>query len=232
MERRAFPGGLFLALEGPEGGGKTVQSGRLAGWLSSLGFDVTATREPGGTPLGEQLRRLLLDPQLPTLNHSAELCLFLAARAQLVQEVIRPSLAAGGIVISDRYSASTLVYQGYGLGVDLPLVRAMNESATGGLEPSLTLILDIAPEEGLARRRGDGSAPDRIEARAWEFHRRVRQGYLKLAGEEGERFRVIDASPPEEEVWAAVKKEVSSFISLREPELAAELHLQARPDAS
>jgi dTMP kinase len=226
METRSIPGGLFLALEGPEGAGKTANSARLRDWLTSLGFAVVPTREPGGTQLGEQIRPLLLGHNMPPLSAEAELFLFLAARAQLVREVIAPSLEAGRVVISDRYSTSTLVYQGYGLGVNLSLVRATNYLATGGLEPALTILLDIDPSQGLARRRGDQLLADRIEARGSEFHERIRRGYLEVAKEQPERFRVLDASGSQEEVWALVRREVSLLLLQRCPELAVRL----RPD--
>jgi len=221
MEGRRIPGGLFLALEGPEGGGKTVHSRHLQEWLAGLGFDTLLTREPGGTPLGEEIRRLLLAPELPALAPSAELFLFLAARAQLTREVIVPALEAGRLVITDRYATSTLVYQGYGLGLDLTSIGAMNRLATGGLEPTLTIILDIDPLRGLARRRGTQLVTDRIEGRDLDFHSRVRQGYLAEARANSERFRVVDASPSENEVWAAVKRGVASFLSRQFPETAA-----------
>lgn len=217
MNPQFMPGGLFLALDGPEGAGKTVHARRLRDWLADLGFSTVLTREPGGTALGEQLRQIVLDRNSTALNSWSELFLFLAARAQLVEEVIRPSLEAGKVVVSDRYSTSTMAYQGYGLGVDRGLVRQMNQCATGGLEPALTLILDIDPRDGLARLRGGGLLGDRIEDRDSEFFDRVRHGYLEIASEEPERFQVIDASAPEEEVWERVRAAVSALLALRSP---------------
>jgi dTMP kinase len=225
MKERTIPGGLFLAVEGPEGAGKTVQSRRLSEWLTSLGFNVVLTREPGGTAMGEQIRHLLLDLNLPQVSQETELLLFLAARAQLVREVIRPALEAGRVIISDRFSASTLAYQGYGLGANLSLIRVMDEFATGNLAPALTLILDIDPEMGLERRRADQLLFDRIEGRDKEFHRRVRQGYIEAAKEEPDRFRVIDASSSAEKVWEAVRAEVAALLAIRLPEPGAELNL-------
>ncbi len=185
----------FMTIEGIEGCGKSTQARLLA---ERLGRRAVLTAEPGSTELGKAIRSLLLH-QGGRISPSAELLLFLADRAQHVEEVIRPALSAGKIVISDRYMDSTLAYQGYGRGLPLAYVRSLTTQAAGGLIPDVTVVLDIAVEVGLARAR-ERSAPDRMEAEERAFHERVRQGFLALAREEPERFVVIDARGDVEEV--------------------------------
>ncbi len=198
--------GLFIAFEGPEGSGKTTQLRRLYRRLRRAGVPVVRTREPGGTRLGERLRALLKRAdQNPAPE--AELFLFLAARAQLVSTVIRPALAAGQVVLCDRYSPSTLAYQAYGRGLPLDQVADADRLATGGLWPDLVVLLDLPAEAGLARRGRAGA--DRFEAEELEFHRRVRAGYLELARSDPERWLVLDAQVPPgvlaRQVWAHVR---------------------------
>ena len=172
-------GGLFLVLEGVEGAGKSTQARRLALWCEAAGVNAVFTREPGGTALGEQIRRLLLDGgDVPARS---ELLLLLAARAALLDEVIRPALAAGRVVIADRYELSTLAYQGYGRDLALREVRALNAFATGGLRPDLTIVLDLPPEVGRERKESAAAGIDRIEREADAFHARVAEGYRTLA---------------------------------------------------
>ncbi|HHX39435.1 MAG TPA: dTMP kinase [Armatimonadetes bacterium] len=196
--------GLFITFEGPEGAGKTTQAHLLGEELRRAGREVQLTREPGGDPLAESIRALLQNPEL-TLVPRAELLLFLAARAQHVERVIRPALEAGKVVLCDRFADSTVAYQSYGVGLPQESVHLLNRFATGGLEPDLTLLLDLDVSLGL-QRQGDWS---RMELRGVEFHRRVRAGFLALAKEHPERIRVLDASRPVPEVardiWACVE---------------------------
>ena len=197
---------MFITLEGPEGSGKTSQLPRLADYLREQGYDVLTTREPGGTIIGDQVRAVLTRLDNTTMQPRTEILLFLAARAQLVEEVIRPALAQGKIILSDRYADSTLAYQGYGHGVDLALLRLLLDFATGGLRPDLTLLLDVDPAVGLSRRRSSGGEWNRLDAYALEFHQRVRQGYLTMAQQEPTRWRVVDASQPPDVVQSALSQ--------------------------
>jgi len=184
--------GLFVAFEGGEGVGKSTQIARAAAWLRERGREVLETREPGGTPLGLELRRLVLDPA-GHVTPRAEALLYAADRAHHVDTVIRPALAAGQVVITDRYVDSTLAYQGAGRGLDD--ARTVTEWATGGLLPDLTVLLDLDPRVGLARA-GARSSFDRLEAAALEFHQAVRAGFLALAAEAPARYAVVDAAQP------------------------------------
>ncbi len=197
---------MFITLEGPEGSGKTSQLPMLADYLREQGYDVLTTREPGGTIIGDQVRAVLTRLDNTAMQPRTEILLFLAARAQLVEEVIRPALAQGKIILSDRYADSTLAYQGYGHGVDLALLRLLLDFATGGLRPDLTLLLDVDPAVGLSRRRSSGGEWNRLDAYALEFHQRVRQGYLTMAQQEPTRWRVVDASQPPDVVQSALSQ--------------------------
>ena len=194
---------LFITLEGGDGVGKTTQQALLAERLRQEGYACLCTREPGDTALGRRLRDLLLygDP----LAQATELLLYAADRAEHVSKVIVPALAAGQVVVCDRFTDSTLAYQGYGRGLDLEKIRQLNHLATGGLQPHLTLWLDLPPEVGLARR----GIPDRLEQERLEFHRRVYQGFQVLAASEPQRIVRVDAEGSPEEVanriWSAVE---------------------------
>jgi dTMP kinase len=198
--------GLFVTFEGGEGSGKSTQITRLAERLRRGGRDTLVTREPGGTPIAEGIRALLLDPERAP-GPLAEAFLMEAARAELVANVIRPALAAGRVVLCDRYDDSTLAYQGAGRGLDERLLRELNRAATGGLVPDLTLLFDLDPAAGLERRGADG-ATNRLDREPAAFHARVRARYLELARAEPRRFVVLDAtqSPDalEAKVWEAV----------------------------
>jgi len=185
--------GLFVTFEGGEGSGKSTQLARLAERLRERGLDPLVTREPGGTPVAEAIRGVLLDRALGP-GALAEALLMVAARADLVAKVIRPALASGRIVLCDRYTDSTLAYQGGGRGLDIAMLRELNREATGGLVPELTLLFDVAPEVGLERREAAGGAPNRLDREPAAFHKRVREQYLALAAAEPARFRVLDAS--------------------------------------
>ena len=201
---------MFITLEGGEGVGKTTQQALLAERLQREGYACVSTREPGGTALGEALRELLLhgDPLTPL----AELLLYAADRAEHVNKVIAPALAVGQVVICDRFTDSTLAYQGYGRGLDLQQVRQLNHLATGGLQPHLTLWLDLPPEVGLAR----SGLADRLEQERLEFHRRVHQGFQTLAAAEPQRIVRIDAegSPLEvaARIWSVVQPRLPAAV--------------------
>ncbi len=196
---------MFITLEGPDGSGKTTQARLLAEWLREQGYEVILTREPGGTDIGDQIRQVLHDPRNTAMDARTEILLYSASRAQHVAQFIRPALAAGKIVISDRYADSTLAYQGYGRRLDLGMLWTITHFATGGLAPDLTLYLDISAQEGLQRRQMGGGEWNRLDAEALEFHQRVRGGYLELVEQEPERWEVIDAARSVEEVQAKIR---------------------------
>ncbi len=210
--------GLFITFEGVEGSGKSTQLRRLAEFLRGTGQQVVETREPGGTILGEAIRAVLLSARNREMAPETELFLYLASRAQLTREVIIPALREGVIVLCDRFADATTVYQGYGRGLDLHLIAAMNRCAIEGLVPDLTFLLDLDPVEGLSRVRERRQTSlldpplDRLEAEAIEFHDRVRKGYLALAKAEPHRFRVIDARGSEGTVAQAIRGEVEALI--------------------
>ncbi len=203
---------MFITLEGPDGSGKTSQVARLAAFIQSQGRAVITTREPGGTAIGDQVRAVLFDLNNQGMHPRTEILLFQSSRAQLVQEVIRPALAAGKVVLCDRYANSTLAYQGYGHGVDLETLRRIVHFATGGLKPDLTLFLDIDAEEGL-RRRNQGGDWNRLDAYDVEFHRRVRAGYQELIAAEPARWKVVDAARPQDAIAADLQAIVLERLS-------------------
>ncbi|HHY89805.1 MAG TPA: dTMP kinase [Chloroflexi bacterium] len=203
---------MFITFEGPDGSGKSTQVPLLAEYLRQQGFDVLTTREPGGTRIGDQVRAILMDMENTAMRPNTEILLFLAARAQHVAEIIRPHLEKGGLVLCDRFGDSTLAYQGYGHQVDLGILRQMLRFATGGLQPDLTLLLDVDVETGLQRRRRGGDEWNRLDASELAFHRRVREGYLEMAAAEPQRWRVVDASRPVEVVQSAIRAAVSAAL--------------------
>jgi len=203
--------GRFVVFEGPEGAGKSTQLRILAERLTAAGRDTLFTREPGGTPAGEAIRRLVLDPTL-RVDPLPEFLLYSAARAQHIADVIEPALASGRDVVSDRFSAASVAYQGYGRGLDLGFVAEMNARVTGALEPDLTVLLDIDPAAGLARASGR-ALHDRLEAAGLDFHRRVRAGFIAQAeAETGGPWVRIDADASEEAVSTAVWRAVSPLL--------------------
>jgi len=202
---------LFITFEGGEGSGKSTQARALYRKLSRLAIPVVLTHEPGGTPLGKQLGRQLKWAKDTGISPLTELLLFNASRSQLVSEVIKPSLKEGGNVICDRYADSTTAYQSYGRGLDLALVKAVNDAATQGLKPDLTVLLDMTAEAGLARK--GSKRQDRFEQEALAFHHRVRKGYLKLAANDPQRWLVIDATQSKEEVARLIWQRVSKLLS-------------------
>ncbi|MBI2902714.1 MAG: dTMP kinase [Candidatus Methylomirabilis oxyfera] len=204
--------GLFITFEGGEGSGKTTHLKSLAHYLRDLGDEVVETRDPGGTTIGKEIRTLLLSPESAATSDSAELLLYEASRAQLVREVITPAITRGAVVLCDRFTDSTLAYQGFGRGLDQDLIRQLNHFVTGGLGPDLTILLDLHPRVGLERCtrsiRAGRAFRDRIAAEPLAFHQKIREGYLTLAREEPDRFRVIDASLSVAQIEAAIKDEV------------------------
>jgi dTMP kinase len=206
--------GKLIVFEGVEGCGKTTQISRLQTWLSSNVLQLPQTQgvfshliithEPGGTKLGQQIRQLLLNPTAETIEHHSELLLYAADRAQHVEAQLKPQLAAGALILCDRYTDSTIAYQGYGRGLDLSLIHQLNQIATGGLESDLTLWLDLDVEVGLARTRQRGTV-DRIEQADLSFHRQVQQGFRELAAANPQRLVRVDASGSEQEVAAQIQ---------------------------
>lgn len=207
--------GKFITFEGGEGCGKSTQIRLLAAALEQRGYDVLQVREPGGTVVGEHIREILLAKESAALDPMAELMLYEAARAQICNEVIRPALAAGRIVLCDRFYDSTIAYQGYGRGLDVALIRQLNEAAVDGLAPDMTLMLFIDPVEGLRRAMGvtggDGEG-DRIEAAGLAFHQRVHDGFARIAMEEPNRVAVIGAQGSVNEVRDAVLARVMALL--------------------
>jgi dTMP kinase len=195
---------LFLALEGVEGTGKSTQAELLSTWMEELGLPHVLTREPGGTPVGEAIRRVVLTKEDLVMPPETELFLILGARAAFLRDVVRPALEEGKLVLADRFALSTLAYQGFGRGLDLKELRRAIHLATGGLEPDLYLVLDLPVEEGLARKDGD-DAPDRIEREGRDFLLRVREGYLSLAREDP-RIVLIPAHGDPGEVQAGIRE--------------------------
>ena len=191
---------MFITIEGPDGGGKTTQMNMLVPALEEQGLDIVRTREPGGTDIGDQIRSVIMDMKNKSMDPRAEILLFCASRAQLVSELIRPSLASGKIVLCDRYADSTMAYQGYGHGLDRTALKNLLEFATGGLKPDLTILLDISAEAGLRRRITNHDEWNRMDDYALQFHERVRKGYLEMAAAEPERFAVIHADRSKEEI--------------------------------
>jgi dTMP kinase len=202
--------GAFITLEGPDGSGKTTQAYLLVEWLRDQGHEVLLTREPGGTGIGDQIRGVLHDASNKAMIPGTEFLLYSASRAQLVSQLILPSLKAGKTVISDRYADSSLAYQGYGRGLDVEVLHAITAFATRGLKPDLTLYFDIAPGEGLQRRLLSGEEWNRMDAETLAFHQRVRAGYWELIEAEPGRWEVIEANRSVEEVQADVRAAVSA----------------------
>ncbi len=207
--------GRFLVVDGPDGAGKSTQTALLADALGETGLSVRQVRDPGGTAIGDRIREILLDPSCDEMAVRTELMLYMASRAQLVAEIVRPALQAGECVLSDRYISSTIAYQGAG-GADVDEVRTVGDIAVGSLWPDLTIILDLPSDEGLTRaaKRSD---PDRMEAKAREFHRRVRELFLAQAKQDPARCVVVDASGPPTDVHQRVVETVRRFVKKSAP---------------
>lgn len=199
---------MFITLEGPEGSGKTSQMPALADFLRGKGFDVVVTREPGGTAVGDQIREVLMNLKNVAIVPRTEILLFLAARAQHVESLIRPALETGKVVLCDRFGDSTLAYQGYGHKTDLNTLRSLLDFSTGGLWPDLTLLLDVPVKDGLERKKDNDAEWNRLDAYAEAFHERVRQGYLALAEAEPDRWQIIDATKDKTQVQEAMRQAV------------------------
>jgi dTMP kinase len=200
-----FPGvyattGVFVCFEGGEGAGKSTQSGLLSEWLTAQGREVVLTREPGATAIGKELRRLVLSPETGALDDKTEALIYAADRAEHVATVVRPALERGAVVITDRYVDSSLAYQGAGRALDVADVERISRWATGDLRPHLTVVLDLAPSEGLGRFE----ERDRIEGESHEFHVRVREAFLRMAASDPAHYLVLDARAPIPEIHAAI----------------------------
>ena len=211
--------GIFITFEGIEGSGKSTQIALFASDLTARGVRHVLTREPGGTLIGNQIRKILLDPANSALDPAAELLLYAASRAQHLHEIILPALAGGSIVLCDRFSDATLAYQGYGRGLDIEMIRELDRIVTAGMRPDLTLLFDIEAASGIARARGRNNshgleAEARFENEELAFHERVRQGYLALVAQEPERIQVVDASSSAQAIQAKVRKIVDERLRI------------------
>jgi dTMP kinase len=208
---------FFITLEGPDGSGKSTQASLLAEEVISRGYDVLLTREPGGSPIGDQIRHILFTLDNSTMHPKTEFLLFSASRAQHVSEVIEPHLEKGGVVISDRYFHSSLAYQGYGHELNLGTLEEITSFATNDLLPNLVLLLDLPVEEGLKRRRCEGEW-NRLDGYQVEFHERVRQGYLAMAAADPNRWILIDASNPVDSIQKDIQEAVFKHLPAKPTE--------------
>ncbi len=209
--RAKIKGGLFITLEGPEGSGKSTQIKRLRTFLKNKGYSVLYLREPGGTVIGEEIRKVLLNPRNKKMDVSTEALLYLACRAQIVREKIIPALEKGRIVISDRFNDATLAYQGYAGGLNLPFLIKLGKFATCGITPNLTFLLDIETECGLKR----SSSGDRMEKKALKFHKKVRAGYLALARKEKKRIFLLKTNKSIGEISSVIRNKTLEFLKER-----------------
>jgi dTMP kinase len=213
--------GVFITFEGPEGSGKTTQIGLLCDYLKSCGCNVLHTREPGGTPIGDQIRTVLHDVYNEEMAHQTEFLLYSASRAQLVREVMNPHLEKGGVVVSDRFADSSMAYQGYGRQLNLDSIRAITQFATGGLTPDLTIYLDLPVEIGLGRKlaahHDESGEWNRLDREQIDFHERVRTGYLEMAKDQPDRWLVIDATRGIEATQQLIRQRLAALLpQLRE----------------
>ena len=206
---------FFITFEGIDFCGKTTQAKKLANYLREKGHEVVQVREPGGERISEKIRKILLSERNREITHTTELLLYLASRAQLTQRIILPALKEKKIVICDRYSDSTLAYQGYGRGLNKSMIKNLNQVASSGLSPDLTLLLDVPVEISLKRKAKEMKKEgDRLEKEKLEFHQRVREGYLKIAQKNKKRIKIIDGREDKEKTWQKVKSAVDSFLKL------------------
>jgi dTMP kinase len=212
--------GVFIALEGGEGAGKSTQAKELAAWLTGEGYEVVLTHEPGDTDLGQKLRGIVLDPNTGNISHRAEALLYAADKAEHVDHLVAPALSRGAVVVTDRYVDSTLAYQGAGRALSDREVEKVARWATGDLRPHLTVLLDLPPQTGLTRFE----ERDRIEQESLDFHERVRQAFLRLASAHTEHYLVVDARQPIEQIAAAVRSRVTPLLeqAVQRPRLEAD----------
>jgi dTMP kinase len=203
--------GTFITLEGSEGSGKSTQSALILDYLKSKKLPVVLLREPGGVKISESIRKLLLDVASAGMGDECETLLYMAARAQMVKEILEPQLKAGKIILCDRFLDSTIAYQGYGNGIDIKTIEQLGLFATKGLGPDLTILFDIQPEKGLSRT---GDKKDRIESRPLEYHNRVRQGYLELSKKYPGRIKLIKVDAEKEEIFKRVKLHIDALLKL------------------
>ncbi len=226
LEGRGVTTGLFVAFEGGEGAGKSTQSKLLATWLAERGYEVVTTREPGATPIGRQLRQLLLDPDSGEIAPRAEALLYAADRAQHVATVIRPALARGAVVVSDRYVDSSLAYQGVGRSLSTGEIERLSQFATSGLRPDVTVLLDVPVTDGLGRTSVRDELPDRLEAESAEFHERVRAAFRELAEASPDRYLVIDARLPAATIHQLIVRRIADFVPELSPDLQPTVQLK------
>ncbi len=203
--------GLFITMEGTDGAGKTTQINMLRDYLDSRGYNVVCVREPGGTPIGEKIREIIIDKNNSEMCQMTEAMLYAAARAQLVSQIILPALKNGGVVISDRFLDSSLVYQGYARGLGERRIRNLNRYAVDDLEPDITFFLRLKPEDGLKRKRVQAEL-DRIESEHFNFHQRVYDGYVSLARRNKSRIRMLDALKSADEIHCAILSEIDKLL--------------------
>lgn len=209
--------GIFISLEGIEGTGKTTQAGLLAEYLSGKGFTVTKTEEPGGTRISLKIRDILLSPESRGMAPVTELLLYNASRVQHIGEIIMPALERGEVVVTDRFSDSTVAYQGYGRGIDLGLINSLDLISTNRLRPDITVLLDIDVETGLRRNRRINKK-DRLEMEDVSFHKKVRKGFIELAAKENKRIKVVDCSGTAETVHKNIIVVIDDFLKERKTE--------------
>lgn len=205
--------GFFITLEGIDSCGKTTQARRLAPYLRKMGYSVLLTREPGGDRISEKVRRILLSKTNSEMTGLTELLLYQASRSQLTERIIRPALRAGQVVICDRYSDSSLAYQGHGRGLSKTTIKELNRIASLGLLPDLTILIDVPVRISLVRKRKEKTRKDRLEKERFEFHQRIREGFLTIARQNRKRMKVVDGREDIEGTWHKVKKVVESFLS-------------------
>jgi len=203
---------LFITFEGPEGSGKTTQIDKLKSYLKSKGFSVVKTREPGGSYIAEKIRRILLSNKNINLSPKAELLLYLASRAQHIQDIIKPALKRGAIVLCDRFSDSTMAYQGYGRGISKSLINKINKFVTNGVKPDLTIYLDIDIKSGLKRAKALKGKKDRLEKESIVFHNIVRRGFLKIAKAEPQRVKIIKGTKSIDKIHREIKEYIDKLL--------------------
>ena len=203
--------GLFITTEGTDGSGKTTQIKLIESYLKEKGFEVVVTREPGGTVIGEKIRSIILDTENSDMSYITEMMLYASARAQLVNELIKPSLAVGKVVICDRFIDSSYVYQGFGRNIDIELIERVNNIALDGVRPDITLFFDIEPEVAL-RRRIQSTGADRIEQEAMDFHKKVYSGYKKLVSMYPDRIKTIESNRSIQEIFVDAKEQIDRIL--------------------